>query len=612
MVEVKITEIPDNPGVYTFINEEGKIIYVGKAKSLRKRVKSYFNNQNSYDPKRLAMLRAARDIKFIVTKNEVEAFLLEANLIKNEKPRYNVMLKDSKGYPYIKLTDEKFARLEYTRNISDRKATYYGPFIDASGLKEILRELQRIFLLRSCNNNRFNQRKLCLKYQIKQCSGPCENKITEEEYAVSVDRVKEFFKGNTGVVKKDLIERMNGFVQKLQFEDAAAIRDKLNSLETLFSKQDVIYKVKNKTVDGFVFHYIENTHGLTQFFIRSGKLISIKTMFFDFLIDNDFAESTILQFYNKVRQFPDGIIIYSDNKNIDIPLLRETLFKLSGRQIQVTEKYAKNNIIAFVLKNATVQTQLYVRKKYEDVHLLSALARSLCMSTEPRKIECIDISHISGTSTVGVSINYTNGEFNKNLYKRYRIRTASNDDYKAIYELMYRKGENIIGKTEEIADLYIIDGGRGQLNAAVQAFRDLNIENAQFISIAKGRNRDFKPEEKVGFSVEEVYLYGRKNKMNFKKDDPVLLFIQRLRDEAHRFAINYSRKVHLKSIDTSPLKKVQGLGPIRLKRILLAFPDIYINKEITEYLLVEKCNIPLRVAKDIISYLREKHYNLPI
>ena len=254
MLNLDIREIPDHPGVYIFVGDYGKILYVGKAKSLKKRVQSYYNNQNQLDLKKTAMLGAARDIKFIVTKNEVEAFLLEANLIKNEKPRYNVMLKDSKGYPYIKLTGETFPKLQYTRDTIDNKATCFGPFIDAHGLKGLLMDLQRIFPLRTCSNNRLNQKKLCLKYQIKECCGPCENKVTGEEYAILVKQVKEFFKGNISSVKGELLNKMKVFVDKLQFEEAARIRDKINTLDGLFTEQSVIYRGRKKSIDAFIFH----------------------------------------------------------------------------------------------------------------------------------------------------------------------------------------------------------------------------------------------------------------------------------------------------------------------------------------------------------------------
>jgi excinuclease ABC subunit C len=604
MHNIDLKELPLEPGVYTFINNKGKIIYVGKAKSLRKRIQSYFVNNNHTEQKKIAMLKEAHDLKFIVTKNEVEAFLLEANLIKNEKPRYNVMLKDSKGYPYIKLTNEAFPKLEYTRNTTDNSSTYFGPFIDAHGVKELLIDLQKIFPLRSCNNNRFKQKKICLKYQIKECCAPCENRITKEEYSTIVKQAKEFLNGNIQEVKNEFLNKMKLYAANLQFEKAAQTRDKLNTLNSIFTKQSVIHKGRNFSIDGFIFHNFKGAAGLTQIFIRAGKMIGVKTFFFDTLIDNDFMITTIIQFYNSSRQFPETVIYYSDHDGLNIALLKEALNRLSGKNINIEKKNNKNkDIIDFALNNAEAQTTLYLNKISKDRNTLAQLMQLIRMPKEPEKIECIDISHISGSFTVGVSIAYTNGSYNRNLYRKYKITSAENDDFKAIYEVMHRKAEKIKKKLEEAADLYIIDGGRGQLNAAARAFNEANIESSKFISISKGRSKDYKFAIDEPFSKEEIFIYGRKNKLNLKKNDTLLLFIQRLRDEAHRFAINYSRHLLLKNLDASPLKKIRGVGPKRLKIIFENVPDIYINKNINERNLVEKCHIPESIAKNIIEYL---------
>lgn len=610
MLTLDISEIPEKPGVYIFVGKNGKILYVGKAKSLKKRVQSYYNNQNKLDLKKTAMLNAAIDIKFIVTKNEVEAFLLEANLIKSEKPRYNVMLKDSKGYPYIKLTRETFPKLQYTRDTTDNKATYFGPFVDAYGLKGLLMDLQRIFPLRTCSNNRFNQKKLCLKYQIKECCGPCENKVTVEEYAILVKQVKEFFKGNVSSVKNELFKKMRVFVDKLQFEEAAGIRDRINTLNSLFTEQSVIYRGKKKTMDAFVFHTIKDIPGMTQLFIRAGRLIGVKTLFFDTLIDNDLMIGTIIQFYNNTRQFPDTLICYGEDKKIDKMLVVEALNKLGAKNLQIEENNNKyKSIIDFALNNAKAQTELYVNKILIDEKLLKRLAQYIHKQSIPQLIECIDISHISGSFTVGVSIAYDKNSFNKSLYRRYKIKTAFNDDCKSIYEVMHRKAEKILKEVEEPADLYIIDGGKGQLNAAAKAFKDLNIKNVSFISIAKGKSKNNTLALDEMYSSEDLFIYGRKNKLNLKKNDPLLLFIQRLRDEAHRFAISYSRQLLLKNIDDSPLRNIHGVGPKRLRIILEKFPDLYNNKEINEKDLITACNIPATVARNIITYLKEKTKN---
>jgi excinuclease ABC subunit C len=607
MFKIDLKDIPSKPGVYTFIDEKGKIIYVGKAKSLKKRIQSYFINNNDHDQKKISMLKVASDLKFIVTKNEVEAFLLEANLIKNEKPKYNVMLKDAKGYPYIKLTDEAFPKLEYTRNTLDNKAIYFGPFIDIHGLKELLAYLQKMFPIRTCSNSVFRQKKLCLKYQIKKCSGPCEGKISKEEHDKLVYQIREFFKGNIKSVKNEFSHKMKMYVADLQFEKAAELRDKINTLDRLFTEQAVIYKGRECSIDGFVFHNFKGVMGLTQLFIRAGRLIGIKTVFFDSLIDNDLMLSTMFQFYNNTRQFPDKIICYSSECELDTSILSKSLNTLVKEKISIeisNNKY--KSIIDFALNNAEEQTDLYLNKLSRDKNVLAQLAQCLKMQSPPVIIECIDISHMSGSHTVGVSIVYEKNGYNKSLYRKYKIKSVTNDDFKAVYEVMYRKGQRIIKNIEKPADIYIIDGGLGQLNAAVKAFNDLNIKNTGFISIAKGRSKHNREIVNEHYSVEDIFIYGRKNKLNLRKNDPVLLFIQRLRDEAHMSAIRYNRQLLLKHIDDSPLKNIKGVGPKRLKMILEKFSDIYNNENINEHDLIKHCHVPAVVAKNIISYLRTR------
>lgn len=606
MVSIDLKDIPSKPGVYTFIDEKGNIIYVGKAKSLKKRIQSYFFNNNDNDQKRITMLKAAHELKFIITKNEVEAFLLEANLIKNEKPKYNVMLKDAKGYPYIKLTDESLPKLEYTRDTSDSKAIYFGPFIDSHGLKELLAYIQKMFPLRSCSNSVFNKKKICLKYQIKKCSGPCEGKISKEEYDKLVYQVKEFFKGHIRAVKNEFSNAMKMCVANLQFEKAAELRDRLNTLDRLFTEQSVIYKGRETSIDGFIFHNFKGVTGLTQVFIRAGKLIGIKTIFLDLLLDDDNIVSTILQFYNNTRQFPDSIICYADECELDRSLLGKVLNRLSEKKVNIENNNNYKSIIDFALNNAKAQTDLHLNNISKAENVVALLAQFLQMKSPPEFIECIDISHLSGSYTVGVSIAYEKNGYNKSLYRKYKIRSVTNDDFKSVYEVMRRKAERITKNTERPADLYIIDGGLGQLNAAVKAFHELNIEEPRFISIAKGRSKRNREIENNHYSIEDVFIYGRKNRLCLKKNDPVLLFIQRLRDEAHRFAIAYNRQLLLKHIDNSPLINIKGVGPKRLKRILEKFSDIYNNENISEQDIVTLCHVPEAVAKNIITYLRKK------
>jgi excinuclease ABC subunit C len=599
-----LNAVPDKPGVYMFLAENETILYAGKAKSLQKRVSTYFN-KNSKDVKTTLMLAHAKNLKFIITANEVEALLLESNIIKTERPRYNILLKDSSGYPYIKVTNDEFPRIIYTRDTSEKSATYFGPFVGAGSIRQILFEVQKIFNLRSCLNSRFNRGKICIKYQIKLCSGPCEGLISKDAYNNAVSEAREFFKGNISLVLERFQEQMDFYSKKLMFEEAALMRDKINAVGNLFSKQTAQLTGFDKSIDVFIFHKFENISGVTQLFIRGGKLLSSKTIFLENYITKDTVESYIIQFYNNLRQFSDYIIYFADNIKIDEPLLLEGLHRLGCSNVKIKKRGVKK-LIDFALKNASVQTELYLENlsKRTDIlkRLLSIVRNDNCSIKNINTIECIDISHISGASTVGVSIAWADGVFIKKDYRKYKIKSAKNDDYASIYELMKRKVINIIESNENKADLYIVDGGPGQLNEAVRAFKEKGIKEVCFLAIAKGKaNKSRKFSE--AFSIEELYINGRKNSIILRRDDPLLLFVQRLRDEAHRYAISYTRQRLIKSIEDSPLKSFKGIGKKRLEKILLNFPDIYTKCDISPEHLSNICGIPLSIAEEVINYL---------
>ncbi|MDY6821020.1 MAG: excinuclease ABC subunit UvrC [Deferribacterota bacterium] len=598
MLKVDINTFPDSPGVYMFIGKNEEILYVGKAKSLKKRIKSYFVNGKNRTIKQARLLECSANIKHIVTTTELEAFLLEANIIKTEKPKYNVVLKDSKSYPYIKITADKYPKIEYTRNTSDKKAVYYGPFVNAGSIKALLVDLRRIFPLRNCSNNKFNKNKVCINYQIKRCSGPCEEKISHKDYLKIVDAIKRFFNGHVDSVIRELKKQLNIYAADLRFEEAAEIRDKLKTLDKLFENQIVINENKSESIDAFIFHEIKGVKGLTKVFVRSGKIIGVETDFFENSIESETCEQIILHFYKSTMQFPKNIVYYPEDININEDLIVNACKELGATKINI--KKSNNDIVNFALNNAMQQTKLHINKTMRESNTLERLKKYIQINNTPSKFECIDISHISGSFTVGVSISYKDNRFNKNQYRRYRIKTAENNDTKSIYELITRKAKNIQKKLEEKADVYIIDGGKAQLNAAYKAFKDSGLNNINIIAISKGKKRKKPPPSDVH---DEIFVYGRKNSLPLKKDDPLLLFIQSLRDEAHRFAIKYSRSLILRNIDNSPLKNIEGIGPIRAKNILEKFPDIYINKNISKEKLMNECRLPASIAEKLVNFI---------
>ncbi len=598
MIDIRKYKLPDSPGVYFFLSDKAKILYVGKAKSIKKRVTSYFN-KSVKSIKILKMLEQATELKFQITNNEVEAFLLEANIIKTEKPKYNVLLKDSKTYPYIKITREHYPKISVTRKTDDKNADYYGPFVNVSGLRDLVATLQKIFLLRNCSEQQFKKNKLCMNFQIKHCSGPCENKISKEEYDKNVIRLKSFFSGQTSEIKKYFQDKMKECANNLLFEEAAVYRDRLKALNTIFSCQNVILSDYDKSMDGFIFHKFYEISGITVLIIRGGKLLGSKTYFFEDFIFQDTEESFILQFYTRSKQVPDELFIYTKTK-INENLLVDAIYRISDKKIKV-RKRKTDGLIQYGLKNGKIQTEIYKDKNSSSKVALEKLKSIFSLDFVPNYLECIDISHLSGEHTVGVSIVWKENEFHRKSYRKYKINTAENDDFKAIYEVFERKAKRILNEDEQIADIYIIDGGVGQLNAAAKAFKDKGLIS-NFMSISKGRSiADLKYESSV--SIESIHILGRSNPLKLKKNDKLLLFVQKLRDEAHRFVITYSRNLALKNMTSSPLLNIKGLGKKRLKELLIEFPNIYVDNKIKVEDIVSRTNIPNNVAVEIIKYL---------
>ncbi len=595
--QINLSDISQKPGVYMFMDAKGRVIYVGKAKNLRNRLSSYFN-AGVKTIKTEKMLTHASNVKTIVTENEVEAFLLEANLIKTEMPKYNILLKDSKGYPYVKLTNEEYPRLIFTRQTNDEEATYFGPFVNVGDLKHIIEMLLHTFPLRTCSSYRLKEGKICLKYQIKKCPGPCENLISHEDYMKTVKSIKEFFKGNIDEVKDILTKQMKAYASNLAFEEAGKIRDRILSLDKLFSKQSVSNISDERNIDVFYKHSISGVTGITQIFVRSGKMIGVSTHFFD-SIEDELLERFIMQFYSNTRQFPEYIALAGDEYDETI---EEALTAMAGKKVHI-RKRGIQGLIDLAKNNAELQTESYLQKVGERKDVSKRLADMIKVEQVSR-VECIDISHLGGNFTVGVSVAAANGELAKQYYRKYKIKTAGNDDFQSMCELFLRKGENIAEGSEEQADLYIIDGGLGQLNSAVKA-AELSGITAPFISISKSRS--LRPQKhEFENTIEQIHIPNRKNPVIMKKNDPLLHFIQHLRDESHRFAITYSRSLALKNITKSPLLQIEGMGEKRLKQLLTAIPDIHTRKDLTVNIIKDYGKIPEELAEKVLKFLEEE------
>jgi excinuclease ABC subunit C len=542
------------------------------------------------------MLAAAKSVRTIVTTNETEAFLLESNLIKTEQPKYNILLKDSKAYPYVKLTDEAYPRLIYTRKTDDERAFYFGPFVNSGELRDIIEFLRDSFPLRTCTNQQFGRGKICLKYQIHKCPAPCEELISKAEYATIADDVKRFFKGDTGDVKKRLQEQMERAAEAMRYEEAAFYRDRLKAVGGLFSKQQAI-TTDTRSLDLFYRHEIRDTVGVTQLFIRGGWLIGAKTHFFS-PEEDDLLERFIMQFYANVRQFPD--LIVAEGGEISEELI-SGISAMAGKKILLRLRgYA--DLIALAVKNAEHSVNDYLLKAAANKDLFPMLSK-ICGKDSVYRVECIDISHLGGDNTVGVSVVSEGGAFYKRDYRKYKIRSAENNDVQSIKELMNRKMANVADGSEIEADLYLIDGGISQLNAAVS---ELNRANSHAACLSISKSRSLRPtKHETAESIEEIHEHGRKNPLKFRKNDPVLLFLQKMRDEAHRFAITYSRNLSLKKRNVSPLLAVSGMGTKRAKVLLTAIPDLYTREDLSPEMIHIEAKLPLDLAERVVEFVQQ-------
>ena len=514
-----ITHLPNKPGCYLFLDKEGNILYIGKAKNLRKRVKNY-QKQNNLDPKTQHMIKQIQTVDYIVTDTEEEAFLLENTLIKKHQPKYNINLKDAKSYSYLRVTDEPFPRIIIARR-KNEKGTYFGPFVSAADRDYILQFLKKTFHLRTC---RRMPKKPCLRYHIHLCDAPCIGKISKEEYQQQIETAKQILKGNISHVTAQLTEEMNQFSHQKQYEQALRKRNQLVALTHLQERQNI---ERQKKYNEDIINYInvdENIY-LMLFNVYKGTLTN-KTDFV-FSYHPGFLEEFIIQYYAD-HSLPKELIL---PEKID-ESLHHFLSQQKGSKVKITipQRGEKKQLLRLVKKNIDI-TFFAATKK------INALQQRLRLHEKPIVIECFDISHLSGTSTVGSMVQFRNGKPDKTNYRRFRIRTVDGiDDVKAISEVVYRRYSRLLRENQSFPDLIIIDGGKGQLNSALSTLDEIGV-TTPVISIAK--------------RLEEIYFPGKIMPLTLKKNDIALHYIQEIRDEAHRFAIKYNRLLRTKKVITS-------------------------------------------------------------
>lgn len=578
--------LPLKPGVYIMKDVNDNVIYVGKSKSLRKRVKSYFKDKKDR-PKTYVLMQHFNSLEYIVTNSEKEALILEANLIKKYMPKYNIRLKDDKKYPYVKITNEDFPRLILTRNIS-KNGTYYGPFTDVKSVRSTVKFLKQLFKIRTCKN----MDGPCLNYQIDLCYAPCDDRISKEEYHEIIEKIDLFFQGRYNDILKNLKNEMKEASQNMEFEKAAVLRDQIKSIEEVMVKQFVDELDDDLDQDVIASSENKNTTIIVVLSIRNGKIISKD----DYLMDNtknqDISEvlySFIQQYYGINRHIPKELII--EDKIKDKDLIIEWLSDLRGNKVKITnpQKGRKLRLIRMARGNAEI-----IKKQKEKVNnSLIELQNYLKLKNVPHVIEGYDVSNISGTLQVGSKVSFFDGKPNKKQYRRFKLKTPGPNDYGMMRELLTRRFESLVGEEDyKKPDLVLIDGGKGQLHIAVEVLNELGLSDIPVIGLAK--------------EFEEVFVPQSNKPIIIPHNKESLHILQRVRDEAHRFGVTYHRKLRSRKLTESELDHIQGIGKKRKLALLRDFGDIDgISKaSVDELRDIEGMN--KKVAENVYNYFHNE------
>ena len=592
-IQEQLKLLPTNPGVYLMKNEQAKIIYVGKAINLKNRVKSYFQSSKNHSPKVKSMVEKISDFEYIITANEIEALILECNLIKKYRPKYNISLRDDKTYPYIKVTlNEDYPTVSITRKILKDGAKYFGPYTSAGAVHEVLNLLKKLFQIRSCRQ--MNTKRPCLEFHIKRCLAPCTGRVAKSEYREMIKSLCLFLEGRNEVVLKELTSRMQIAAENFQFELAAKLRDQVLAIEKISAKQNIIIGSSDQDIIGLARKADEAC--IQIFFIRSGKMIGRD----HFLLNGteDETDSALLnafleQYYNKATFIPKEILLPVEIENEEILSAWLSQKKNAKVSFGLPQRGVKKEMVLMANDNAVVVLEEQMIKNSagleQTVGAMKDLGRYLRMEKELKRIECFDISHIQGSETVASMVVFSNGAPDKQEYRRYKLKSVEGkpDDFKSMQEVVgrrYRQSDGIM------PDLIIIDGGKGQLNSALEIIRALGHYQIPVVGLAK--------------QFEYVFLEGQSEPVILPPNSKALYLIQRIRDEAHRFAITYHRKLRHKRNLVSVLDHIEGVGPTRRKALWDAFGSIAEIKKAKITDLTAVPGISENIANNIVKYFK--------
>lgn len=545
ILQETIKLVPEQPGCYLYYDKDGEIIYVGKAKNLKRRVYSYFHKQHD-SAKTIVLVSQIEKLEYIITDSEVEALILESHLIKQHKPKYNILLKDDKKYPYFLITDEDFPRIQVVRkkNLNPDKGRFYGPYTDIGAMYATLDFLKRLFPLKQCKTPKFSNRP-CLYYHIGKCLAPCQGKVTPEEYQKLIQQVELFLSGKQSELLKQIQVQMQKYAEAEQFEKAAKMRDSYLDLQKTLERQKVVYENTKLNEDIIAVLYEDGILAVVIMMIREGRLIDKKDFFY--FVDNidkkDYFEMFFRDYYSGLKlEFPDKIISKDLEEIGDKALYEDWLKILSGKKVVINYgkgKYKELYELALknagnLLENARLKKMAQIRDDFNEVG--SYLAEKLQLNNFPNRIECYDISHIQGTNTVASMVVFQNGLPKKTAYRKFKVKSTEGkpDDFQSMKEVLSRRLVRLGEPKWEKPDLIIIDGGKGQLSSVMQIVEELGIEGIDFVSLAKRE--------------EEVFLPHQSESIMLPRESNALYLIQRIRDEAHRFAITFHRELRSKAM----------------------------------------------------------------
>ena len=589
-LESKLAHLPDQPGVYLFKDRSGDVLYIGKAARLADRVRSYFLKGTDHTPKTALLVGQIADLETMVTRSELEALILESNLVKRHRPRFNVVLRDDKQYPYLRLPiKDRFPRLSIVRRVQKDGALYYGPYTPAGALRETLKVIKKVFPLATCTIDiDGTAERACIEFEIKRCMAPCTGQQTQEDYHRIVREVRQFLEGHDRELVDELRSQMDAAASREEFEEAARLRDRIFKIERTLERQRITQTASiDQDVIGIARHGA--SVDLQVLFVRGGLLIGRKDFFWleSEAGDEELVRSAVEQFYNKEGQPPRELLIPVDIADAD--LLAHWLSDKRGETVRVLapERGAKHQLVLLAEENAAAALADHLRNHELDRQAGEELQRVLRMDAPPRRIEGFDISNTMGNQSVASLVVWQDGRMKKSDYRRFKINTVEGaNDFASMQEVVSRRYKGM----QDLArpDLVLIDGGPGQLAFARSALQEVGHPELAIIGLAKAK----------GEKDERVYLPGRKNPIILRANSPATHLLQRIRDEAHRFAVTFHRKLRGKTLVTSQLDQIMGIGSITRTKLLKRFGSLANLSQASEEALRE-AGLSERVVQQI-------------